>query len=153
LINGASGGVGPFAVQIAKAFGVDVTGVCSTRNVDVVRSIGADQVIDYTQEDFTKRGQRYDFILDNVANHSLSDLRRVLTPKGILQPNGGGHSSNRWIGPMGSVIKADLLPYSCSFTTEEKEDEYKHNGCADNPFSIMGSFHVCLAAGGCAAIV
>lgn len=109
LINGASGGVGPFAVQIAKAFGADVTGVCSTRNVDVVRSIGADQVIDYTQEDFTRSGQRYDFILDNVANHSLSDLRRVLTPKGILQPNGGGHSSNRWIGPMGSVIKANIL--------------------------------------------
>jgi NADPH:quinone reductase-like Zn-dependent oxidoreductase len=109
LINGASGGVGPFAVQIAKAFGADVTGVCSTRNVDMIRSIGADQVIDYTQEDFTKSGQRYDFILDNVGNHSLSDLRRALTPKGILQPNGGGHSSNRWIGPMGSVIKANVL--------------------------------------------
>jgi NADPH:quinone reductase-like Zn-dependent oxidoreductase len=109
LINGASGGVGPFAVQIAKAFGADVTGVCSTRNVNVVRSIGADQVIDYTQEDFTKNGQRYDFILDNVANHSLSDLRSVLTPNGILQPNGGGHSGNRWIGPMGSVFKANVL--------------------------------------------
>lgn len=109
LINGASGGVGPFAVQIAMAFGADVTGVCSTRNVDVVRSIGADQVIDHTQEDLTKSGQRYDFILDNVANHSLSDLRRVLTPEGMLQPNGGGHSSNRWIGPMGSVIKANVL--------------------------------------------
>ena len=109
LINGASGGVGPFAVQIAKAFGADVTAVCSTRNVDMVRSIGADQVIDYTQEDFTESGQRYDFILDNVANHSLSDLRRMLTPKGILQPNGGGHSSNRLIGPMASVIKANIL--------------------------------------------
>ena len=109
MINGASGGVGPFAVQIAKAFGADVTGVCSTRNVNVVRSIGADQVIDYTQEDFTKNGQRYDFILDNVANHSLSDLRSVLTPNGILQPNGGGHSGNRWIGPMGSVFKANVL--------------------------------------------
>lgn len=109
LINGASGGVGPFAVQIAKAFGANVTGVCSTRNVDMVRSIGADRVIDYTQEDFTKGGQRYDLILDNVGNHSLSDLRRVLTPTGILQPNGGGHSNNRWIGPMGSVIKANVL--------------------------------------------
>jgi NADPH:quinone reductase-like Zn-dependent oxidoreductase len=109
LINGASGGVGTFAVQIAKAFGADVTGVCSTRNVNTVRSIGADQVIDYTQEDFTKSGQRCDFILDNVANHSLSDFRRALTPKGTLQPNGGGHSSNRWIGPMGSVIKANVL--------------------------------------------
>ena len=101
--------MGPFAVQIAKVFGAHVTGVCSARNVNVVRSIGADQVIDYTQEDFTKNGPRYDFILDNVANHSLSDLRRVLTPKGILQPNGGGHSGNRWIGPMASVIKANIL--------------------------------------------
>lgn len=109
LINGASGGVGTFAVQIAKAFGADVTGVCSTRNVDMVRSIGADQVIDYTQEDFTQSGQRYDFILDNVANHSLSDFRRALTPKGTLQPNAGGHSSGRWIGPLGSVIKPLVL--------------------------------------------
>lgn len=109
LINGASGGVGTFAVQIAKAFGADVTGVCSTRNVDMVRSIGADHVIDYTQEDFSQSGQRYDFILDNVANHSLSDLRRVLTPQGTVLPNGGGHSSGRWIGPMGGVIKALVL--------------------------------------------
>jgi NADPH:quinone reductase-like Zn-dependent oxidoreductase len=109
LINGASGGVGPFAVQIAKAFGADVTGVCSTRNVDMVRSIGADQVIDYTQEDLIRNGQRYDLILDNVGNHSLPDLRRMLTPTGMLQPNGGGHSNNRWIGPMGSVIKANVL--------------------------------------------
>jgi len=108
LINGASGGVGTFAVQIAKAFGADVTGVCSTRNVDIIRSIGADQVIDYTQEDFTQGGQRYDFILDNVANHSLSDFRRVLTSTGTVQPNGGGHSSGRWIGPMGGVFK-DLV--------------------------------------------
>jgi NADPH:quinone reductase-like Zn-dependent oxidoreductase len=108
LINGASGGVGTFAVQVTKAFGADVTGVCSTRNVDMVRSIGADQVIDYIQEDFTQGEQRYDFILDNVANHSISDLRRVLTPTGTVQPNGGGHSSNRWIGPMGGVFK-DLI--------------------------------------------
>lgn len=109
LINGASGGVGPFAVQIAKALGADVTGVCSTKNVDMVRSIGADHVIDYTQEDFTRSGQRYDFILDNVGNYSLSDFRRALTPEGIVQPNGGGHSSNRWIGPMLSVIKASVM--------------------------------------------
>lgn len=89
LINGASGGVGPFAVQIAMAFGAEVTGVCSTRNVDMVRSIGADHVIDYTQEDFTQGGPRYDVILDNVANHSLSDCRRALTPRGTHLPNSG----------------------------------------------------------------
>lgn len=105
LINGASGGVGPFAVQVAKAFRAEVTGVCSARNVDMVRSIGADHVIDYTREDFTQGGRRYDFILDNVANHSLSDTRRALTPNGKLQSNGGGHSDGRWVGSMGSVIK------------------------------------------------
>ena len=84
LINGAAGGVGTFAVQIAKSFGAEVTGVCSTGNMQIVRSIGADQVIDYTQEDFTKRGQRYDLIFDCVGNHSLSACRRVLHPKGIV---------------------------------------------------------------------
>jgi NADPH:quinone reductase-like Zn-dependent oxidoreductase len=83
LINGAAGGVGTFAVQIAKTFGADVTGVCSTRNVDMVRSIGADRVIDYTREDFTSNGQRYDVIFDLVANHSFAERRRALTPKGI----------------------------------------------------------------------
>ena len=96
LINGASGGVGTFAVQIAKAFGAEVTGVCSTRNMDMVRSIGADRVIDYTQEDFTQGGPRYDLILDNVANHTLSDCRRVLTPRGIHIPN-SGHSGMPYI--------------------------------------------------------
>src|SRR5271163_3921460 len=84
LINGAAGGVGTFAVQIAKSFGTDVTGVCSTRNVDVVRGIGADRVIDYTQEDFTTSGQRYDLLFDAIGNHPLSACRRVLNPKGIL---------------------------------------------------------------------
>ena len=84
LINGAAGGVGTFAVQIAKSFGADVTGVCSTSNLDMVRSIGADQVIDYTREDFTKGGQHYDLIFDCVGNHSLSSCKRVLNPKGIL---------------------------------------------------------------------
>jgi len=84
LINGAAGGVGTFAVQIAKSFGADVTGVCSTRNVGMLRSIGADHVVDYTQEDFTKSGQRYDIILDTVGNQSLSECGRVLTPKGVL---------------------------------------------------------------------
>jgi NADPH:quinone reductase-like Zn-dependent oxidoreductase len=101
LVNGASGGVGTFAVQIAKALGAEVTGVCSTRNVDMVRAIGADYVIDYTKEDFTRSGQRYDLILDNVGNHSFSDYRRALTPGGIHLPN-TGH------GGMGFVIKAYL---------------------------------------------
>jgi NADPH:quinone reductase-like Zn-dependent oxidoreductase len=83
LINGAAGGVGTFAVQIAKSFGAKVTGVCSTRNVDMVRSIGTDHVIDYTQEDFTKHGKRYDVIFDCVGNHPLSELRQALNPKGI----------------------------------------------------------------------
>jgi len=89
LINGASGGVGTFAVQIAKSFGAEVTGVCSTRNVEMVRSIGADHVIDYTREDFTQDGPRFDLILDNVGNRSFSDCRRALTPQGVLIPNTG----------------------------------------------------------------
>ncbi|HEX3280559.1 MAG TPA: NAD(P)-dependent alcohol dehydrogenase [Pyrinomonadaceae bacterium] len=95
LINGASGGVGTFAVQIAKSLGADVTGVCSTRNVDLVRSLGADRVIDYTKEDFTKGDQRYDVIIDNVANHSLSEFRRVLTPKGKYVMIGGGSANEQ----------------------------------------------------------
>jgi len=96
LINGASGGVGPFAVQIAKALGAEVTGVCSTRNVEMVRSIGADHVIDYTREDFTRGGPRYDVIMDNVGNHSLSDARRALTAQGIHIPS-SGHAGMGWI--------------------------------------------------------
>src|SRR6202040_191333 len=95
LINGASGGVGTFAVQIAKSFGADVTGVCSTRNVDLVRSIGADHVIDYTKEDFAKSTERYDVILDNVPNHSLSECRHVLTPNGIYVMIGGGNANEQ----------------------------------------------------------
>jgi NADPH:quinone reductase-like Zn-dependent oxidoreductase len=100
LINGASGGVGTFAVQIAKSMGADVTGVCSTRNLDMVRSLGADHVIDYTKEDFTKGDQRYDVILDNVANRSLSECRRVLNPDGkYVLIGGGGVKESRWLGP------------------------------------------------------
>ena len=110
LINGASGGVGTFAVQIAKSFGADVTGVCSTRNVDLVRSLGADHVIDYTKEDFTKGEQRYDVIIDNVTNHSLLECRRALTPKGIyVMIGGGGPNEQGVIGPLVNPIKAMLL--------------------------------------------
>ena len=112
LINGASGGVGTFAVQIAKSYGADVTGVCSTRNVDLVRSLGADHVIDYTKEDFTKGDQRYDVILDNVANHSISEYRRVLTPKGKYIMIGGGSGAKDWQGLFGMMtrpFKAMLL--------------------------------------------
>jgi NADPH:quinone reductase-like Zn-dependent oxidoreductase len=108
LINGAAGGVGTFAVQIAKWFGADVAGVCSTKNVDMVRSIGADRIIDYTQEDFTRSGQRYDLILDCVGNHSLSAWRRVLNPKGIYI--GVGAPSGRWmIGALAGGIVAAVL--------------------------------------------
>src|SRR5205823_1587674 len=107
LIHGASGGVGTFAVQIAKLFGTEVTAVCSTRNVDMVRSIGADRVIDYTQEDFTKNGQRYDLILDCVGNRSLSDCRRIMRRKGIYVVVGG--PDGRWIGPLAPFLKALLL--------------------------------------------
>lgn len=117
LINGASGGVGTFAVQIAKALGAHVTGVCSGRNVELVRSLGADQVIDYTKEDFTRGGQRYDVILDNVGNRSLSESRRVLTPDGkYVLIGGGGVNDNRWTGPFGLVIKTLLLK---PFITQE----------------------------------
>lgn len=110
LINGASGGVGTFAVQIGKALGAHVTGVCSTRNIGMVRSLGADEVIDYTKEDFARNGQKYDLILDNVPNHSLSDCRRVLTPTGkYVMIGGGGPDDGRWIGPFARVIKIMLL--------------------------------------------
>jgi NADPH:quinone reductase-like Zn-dependent oxidoreductase len=110
LINGASGGVGTFAVQIAKSFGADVTGVCSTRNLDMVRSLGADHVIDYTKEDFTNGAERYDVIIDNVANHSLLECRRALKPNGIYVLIGGGSANEQGlIGPLINPIKAMLL--------------------------------------------
>jgi NADPH:quinone reductase-like Zn-dependent oxidoreductase len=107
LIIGASGGVGSFAVQLAKAFGAEVTGVCSTKSVDMVRSIGADKVIDYTQEDFTRSGQRYDLILEMAGNRSLSDLRRALTPKGTLVLVGG--SGGRWFMGTGRTLRAVMV--------------------------------------------
>lgn len=108
LINGASGGVGTFAVQIAKSLGAEVTGVCSTGNVEMVRSLGADHVIDYTQEDFTQGDERYDLILDNVASHSFAECRRALTPTGTHIPN-SGRSDGRWFGAFGRMAKAMLV--------------------------------------------
>lgn len=107
LINGATGGLGTYAVQIAKALGAEVTGVCRTDKLEMVRSIGADHVIDYTQDDFSRSGQHYDVVFDGVANHSLSDCRRVLTPKGTLVLSGGNGS--RLLGPIGLIARAKLL--------------------------------------------
>jgi NADPH:quinone reductase-like Zn-dependent oxidoreductase len=106
LINGATGGVGTFGVQIAKAFGANVTAVCSTRNIELVRSIGADRVIDYTGEDFTKGGQQYELMLDMVGNRSLSECRRLLSSKGVYVAVGG--QMGDWIGPLTAVFKVLL---------------------------------------------
>ena len=105
LINGAAGGIGVYAIQIAKAMGAEVTGVCSAGKADLVRSLGADHVIDYTEEDFTKGDREYDFILDNVGNRSLSDSRRALSPNGTLIPN-RGTAGGTWIGPLVSMGQA-----------------------------------------------
>ena len=115
LVNGASGGVGTFAVQIAKSFGTEVTGVCSTRNVDLVRSIGADHVIDYTKEDFTNGTERYDLIFDLVCNHSFSERRRVLTPNGICVMGGiggaGWHDGivNKILGELYAIARSRFI--------------------------------------------
>jgi NADPH:quinone reductase-like Zn-dependent oxidoreductase len=107
LVNGAAGGVGTFTVQIAKALGAHVTGVCSTGNVEMVRSIGADSVVDYTSEDFTRQGERYDLIVDAVGNRSLADLRRGLKPKGTLVLVGAGDGN--WVGALALPLKALLM--------------------------------------------
>jgi NADPH:quinone reductase-like Zn-dependent oxidoreductase len=119
LINGASGGVGTFAVQIAKSLGAEVTGVCSTRNVDLVRSLGADRVIDYTREDFTKSDQRYDLIIDNVANHTLSECRRVLTPNGKYVLIGGGTGAKDWQGLFGPMSRMFKIMATKRFVSQE----------------------------------
>ena len=110
LINGASGGVGTFMVQIAKNLGGQVTGVCSGRNAEMVRTLGADRVVDYTKEDFSTADERYDLIVDNVGNRSLSDIRRVLAPGGrYVLIGGGGPNDTKVIGPLGKVLQALLL--------------------------------------------
>src|SRR5437762_2264106 len=122
LINGASGGVGTFAVQIAKSFGAEVTGVCSTRNVDMVRSIGADHVIDYTKEDFTKTDQRYDLIFDLVGNHSFSERRRILNRNGICVMAGIGGAG--WHDGMAMRLAGELNAYVRSRFVSEKFISY-----------------------------
>jgi NADPH:quinone reductase-like Zn-dependent oxidoreductase len=113
LINGAAGGVGTFAVQIAKAFGAHVTGVCSTKNVDLIRSLGADHVIDYTREDFTRTGKRYDLFLDVAGSRSWSDCRRILTPNATFVII-GGPKSNRIIGPLSHILQIRLASMRAS---------------------------------------
>jgi NADPH:quinone reductase-like Zn-dependent oxidoreductase len=124
LINGSSGGVGTYAVQIAKAFGATVTGVTSSKNVDLVRSIGADGVIDYTQEDFTEGGPRYDLILDNVGNHSMARTRRALTPDGILISNGGGHAGGKLARTVRTMLVSMVVKQQASPTvkTQNRDD-------------------------------
>ena len=122
LINGASGGVGTFAVQIAKSFGAEVTGVCSTRNLDLVRSIGADHVIDYSKEDFTKTDQRYDLIFDLVGNHSFSERRRILNPNGICVMAGIGGAG--WHDGMAMRLVGELNAYLRSRFVSQKFISY-----------------------------
>jgi NADPH:quinone reductase-like Zn-dependent oxidoreductase len=133
LVNGAAGGVGTYAVQIAAALGAEVTGVCSTRNVELVRSLGAAHVVDYTMEDFTDGHERYDVILDNVGNRPLRRLRRALTPTGTLVLNGGG-SPGHVLGPVGSILKAVAV----NRLVRERLRLLPHEQNSDQLFTLTG---------------
>jgi NADPH:quinone reductase-like Zn-dependent oxidoreductase len=110
LVNGASGGVGTFAIQIAKAYGAEVTAVCGARNAELVGSLGADQVVDYTREDFARAGRRHDVVLDLVGNRSLRDLRRATTPAGTVVLSGGGvYEGGSLLGPVRLTLRGLLL--------------------------------------------
>ncbi|TXK35418.1 NAD(P)-dependent alcohol dehydrogenase [Nonomuraea sp. C10] len=131
LVIGASGGVGTFGVQIAKAFGAQVTGVCGPRNVDLVRSIGADDVVNYAKEDFTRRGRRYDVVLDCAGSHSALACRRVMTRKGTYVVVGG--KGGRWLRPMPHVVAAPLLSLFVSQTMTTADVV----GCTENKRNLL----------------
>jgi hypothetical protein len=141
LVNGAAGGVGTYAVQIAAALGAEVTGVCSTRNAGLVRSIGAAHVVDYTTEDFTDGRARYDVILDNVGNRPLSRLRRALTPTGTLVLNGGG-SPGHVFGPVAGIMRAVVVNGLVRERLRLIPHEQKGSNCSPSPGSSrLGSSH------------
>ena len=138
LINGAAGGVGTFAVQIASALGAEVTGVCSTRNVELVRSIGADHAIDYTRDDFTETGVKYDAIVDCIGNHSMTAIRRTLTSHGTYVVIGG--PDGRWIGPMSHFIKTIAIsPFVSQRLTGVLASPSKRNLAAVSEFIASGA--------------